>query len=52
MDPLLILIQLEGLIQLKKKNYASRFRNPMNFVVQFLIDFWIQITRMYILPPI
>ena len=32
------------------KNSASRFHNPMNFVVQFLIDFWIQITRIYILP--
>lgn len=39
MDPLLIFIQLEVLIQLKKKNYASRFHNP---IFQFIIDPWIK----------
>ena len=47
MDPLLILIQLEVLIQ--QKNYASRLHNP---TFQFLIDPWIEITRMYIPPQI
>lgn len=50
MDPLLILIQLERLIQFQiPKNYVSQFPNP---IFQFLIDPWIQITRMDILPRI
>jgi len=43
MDPLLILIQLEVLIQFK--NYVSQFHNP---IFQFLIDPWIQITRILV----
>jgi len=37
-DPLLILIQLEDLIQFKKKNYASRLHNP-NFLFNFELPF-------------
>lgn len=48
MDSLLILIQLKVLNQLKK-NYASRFHTPM---LKFIIDPWVQITKMYILPQI
>ena len=43
MDPLLILIQLEVLVQLK--NSVSQFHNP---TLQFISDSWIQITRMRI----
>ena len=50
MDSLLILIQLEVLIQLKKimfRNFIIQYP-----IFQFIIDSWTQITRMYILPRI
>lgn len=51
MDPLLILIQLEELIQLRKK-IMLRDSIIQFFFIQFLIDLWIQIVRMYIFPQI
>ena len=48
MDSLLILIQLEVFIQLKK----IMLRDSIIQTFRFIIDLWIQITRMYIIPQI